>query len=65
MKRDRFRIVAECHCHVVNGVSILEETARKGVTEAVWGWLLFEGASGFERLSQTPPPDVGDGLKAC
>jgi hypothetical protein len=33
MKGDRLRIVAECHRHVVNGVSILEETARKGVAE--------------------------------
>ena len=65
MKRDRFRIVAECHRHVVNGVSILEETARKGVAEAVWSWLLIEGTSGFERLSKTAPPDVRDGLKAC
>jgi hypothetical protein len=65
MKRDRFRIVAECNRHVVGRVSILEETAHKGVTEAVWGRLLFEGTSRFERLSKTPTPDVGDGLKAC
>ena len=65
VKRDRFWIVAECHRYVVNGVSILEETASKGVAEAVWGRLLFEGASGFERLSKTPPPDVRDGLEAC
>ena len=65
MKRDRFRVVAECHRHVVNGVSILEESSREGVAEAVRGRLLFEGASGFERLSKTPAPDVGDGLKTC
>ena len=63
MKRDRFRIVAERHRHVVNGVSILEETTSKCVAEAVWGRLLFEGASGFERVSKTPAPDIGDGLE--
>ena len=65
MKRDCLRIVAECHRHVVNGVSILEETARKGVAEAVRGRLLFEGASRFKRVSKAAAPDVGDGLEAC
>src|SRR5207249_6976953 len=55
--------VAECHRHVVGGVSSLEETASKGVTEAVWGRLLFEGANRFKRVSKAAAPDVGDGLK--
>jgi len=63
MKRHSFRVVAECHRYVVNGISILEETTRKGVPEAVRGRLLFEGASGFERVSKTPAPDIGDGLE--
>ena len=65
MKRDRLRIVAECHRHVVDGVSILEEPSRECVAEAVRGRLLFEGAGGFKRVSKTSAPDVGDGLEAC
>jgi hypothetical protein len=64
MKRDRLRVVPECHRHVVNGVSILEKSTRKCVAEAVRSRLLFEGAGGFERVSKTRAPDVGDRLKA-
>ena len=65
MERHRFWVVAERHRDVVNGVSVLEKSSRKGVAETVRGRLPFEWASGFERLSKTPPPDVRDGLKAC
>jgi hypothetical protein len=51
--------------HIVDGVSILEEASRKGVAEAVRSGLLFERASGVERVRHTTAPDVGDGLEPC
>jgi hypothetical protein len=65
MKRDSFWIIAERHRHIVDGISILKETASKGVPEAVGRRLLFKWASRFERLSKTSAPDVGDSLEAC